>query len=79
MSDVFKNKLLLYADDSGILVSCTNKQEIEQCLSGDLACLIQWLSDNNLSLHLGKTNSIFFGAPHQVKSNASLQIQCNMQ
>ena len=48
MSAVVKNKLLLYVDDSGILVSSKNKQDIEQLLT-------QWLIDNKLSLHLGTT------------------------
>jgi len=43
MSAVVKNKLLLYADDSGILVSGKNKQDIKQLLTEDLNCLSQWL------------------------------------
>lgn len=35
MSDVVKNKLLLYPDDSGILVSGKNKQDKEKKLSTD--------------------------------------------
>jgi len=63
MSAVVKNKQLLYADDSGILVSDKNKQYIEQLLIEDLKCLSQWLIDNKLSLHLGNTESILFGSP----------------
>jgi len=39
MSAIVKNKLLLYADDSGILVSGKNKQDIEPLLTEDLNCL----------------------------------------
>ena len=43
MSAVVKNKLLFYADDSGILVSGKNKQDIKQLLTEDLNWLSQWL------------------------------------
>ena len=75
--NVVKNKLLLYADDSGILVSGKNKQDIEQLLTEDLNCLSQWLIDNKLLLHLGKTESIVFGSPQKIKCNPSLEISCN--
>ena len=75
--NVVKNKLLLYADDSGILVSGKNKQDIEQLLTEDLNCLSQWLIDNKLLLHLGNTESIAFGSPVKIMCNPSLKITCN--
>ena len=77
MSAVVKNKLLLYADDSGILVSGKCKSDIEHALKEDLRLVSQWLVDNKLSLHLGKTESILFGSKHRLKSNSSLDITCN--
>ena len=78
-SDVVINKLLLYADDSEILVSGKNKQDIEKLLTEDLNCLSQWLIiiDNKLSLHLGKIESILFGSPQKIKCNPSLEMTCN--
>ena len=73
------NKLLLYADDSGILVSAKSKQEIEVLLSHDLNRLSQWLICNKLSLHLGKTESILFGSRQRLKSQTQLDISCNGQ
>jgi len=67
MSAIGKNTLLLYADDSGILVSGKNKQDGEQLLTTDLNCLSQRLIDNKISLHLGKTESILFGSPQKIK------------
>jgi len=77
MSSATKNKLLLYADDSCILVSGQNKCQIEQALSQDLNEVSQWLIDNKLSLHLGKTESILFGTKHKLRSNPRLNIICN--
>jgi len=77
MSAVVKIKLPFYADDSCILLSGKNKQDIERVLTEDLNCLSQWLIDNRLSLHLGKTESILFGSPQKIKCNPSLEITCN--
>ena len=43
MSAVVKQKLLLYADDSAILGSSKNKQDIETMLSSELDINSQWL------------------------------------
>ena len=77
MSAVVKNKLLLYADDSGILVSGKSKLYVESCLKDDLHHVSQWLVDNKLSLHLGKTESILFGSKHRLRSNSTLNISFN--
>ena len=47
-------------------MSGKNKQDIENTTE-DLNCLTQWLIDNKLSLHLGKTESILFGSPQKIK------------
>jgi len=77
MSAVVKNKLLLYADDSTILVSHSDCSVVEQQLSKDLQSVSEWLIDNKLSLHLGKTESILFCSKPKLKSNPSLNISCN--
>lgn len=77
MSAVVKNKLLLYADDSAILVSARNKSDIENKLSNDLNNVSHWLVNNKLSLHLGKTESILFGSKPRIRSQPSLDITCN--
>ena len=57
-----KCKLLLYADDSALIVSGSNPQSIVDTLSKELESCRQWLMDNKLLLHLGKTESILFGS-----------------
>ena len=62
MSGVVSNKLLLYADDSAILVADKHISNIETLLKKELEVVSDWLIDNKLiSLHLGKTESILFG------------------
>ena len=77
MSAVVKNKLLLYADDSAILVSDKNIATVEEILSDDLQIVSEWLVDNKLSLHLGKTESILFGTRQKLRSHTGLNISCN--
>ena len=56
MADALDEKLLLYADDSAILVSGKDVTDIELLLQKELAVVSEWLIDNKLSLYLGKQN-----------------------
>ena len=47
-----KCKLILYADDSSLLVSGKDISQIEDTLSGELKNVREWLLDNRLSLHV---------------------------
>ena len=58
MKAAVKCKLLLYADDSALLVSGKDVLEIERILSVELGAVNEWLCENRLSLHLGKTQSV---------------------
>ena len=62
-----KCKLLLYADDSVIIHSSKNVDEINVVLSQEMDKMYQWLIDNKLSLHLGKTESMLFGTRTKLK------------
>ena len=53
-------KLLLYADDSALLVSNKDPKIVADRLSYELESCRQWLIDNKLSLHLGKTGNSFW-------------------
>ena len=76
MSGVVSNKLLLYADDSPILVADKHISNIETLLKKELEVVSDWLIENNLSLHLGKTESILFGSKIKLKSESNLRISC---
>ena len=67
VSAVTSCKLMLYADDSALLVSGKDVNTIQSTLSRELESLNDWLCDNRLSLHLGKTESILFGSPQKLK------------
>ena len=68
--------LYLYADDSALVVSGTDINEIESQLQRNLESLSVWLEENKLSLHLGKTESILFGTKQRLKSGKQLDIEC---
>ena len=59
-------KLLLYADNSALIVSGFNSKQIGEELSRELESCRQWLIDNKLSLHLGKTEAILFGSKRKL-------------
>jgi len=69
--------LMLYADDSALVVSSRDLATVERILSGELYNLSKWLVDNKLSLHLGKTESLVFTSKKKIKSNPELKISCN--
>ena len=77
MSAAVKCKLLLYADDSVLLASGKDVVEIEATLSSELKSVNDWLIDNKLSLHLGKTQSIVFGTRNKLCKCNTLNIVCN--
>ena len=77
MSISVKCKLLLYADDSALLVSGKDPKSIAEELSAELYSCSQWLVDNKLSLHLGKTECILFGSKRRLKRVNNFKIVCN--
>ena len=74
MAGALDQKLLLYADDSAILVSDKDVTNIESLLQKELTVVSEWLIDNKLSLHLGKTESILFGSRPRLRSKSVLNI-----
>ena len=71
-----KCKLMLYADDSALVVSGNDPNVIAQTLSEQLESCSKWLIDNKLSLHLGKTESILFGSKRKLKLINNFQVTC---
>ena len=76
MSGAINKKLLLYADDSAILVTDKKISTIESLLQNELEMISEWRVDNKLSLHLGKTESILFGSKSRLRSQSNLRISC---
>ena len=69
-------KLYLYADDSTLLVRGGNPNIIAQTLSKNLESCMGWLTDNKLSLHLGKTEAILFGTKRKLRNMNDFQVKC---
>ena len=76
MASAVRCKLLLYADDSALIASGKNVADIES-LSSELEYVSNWLIDNKLSLHLGKTQSILFGTKRRLSTGVKLNVICN--
>ena len=66
--------LFQYADDSAILVSGKNVNDISQILSSNLSECYNWLVDNKLSMHPGKTELILFGSKNRLKKVKNFEI-----
>ena len=77
MKAAVKCKLLLYVDDSALLVSGKDVSEVERTLSMELGAVSEWLCENRLSLHLGKTQSILFGSKKRLTICSELHITCD--
>ena len=70
-------KFLLYAVDSALLVSGKDLKIVADKLSIELESCRQWMIDNKLSLHLGKTEGILFGTRRKLNSLHDFSINCN--
>jgi len=63
-----QNKLMLYADDSVIIAYDKNPRVVADMLGSGLNSCHQWLVDNKLSLHVGKTECILFGTKAKLRN-----------
>ena len=69
-------KLLLYTDDSAILFVHKDVDFISVKLGKVLEKCSDWLIDNRLSLHLGKTECMLFGPPRKLAKVTDFHIRC---
>ena len=63
--------------DTALFVSGKDVLEIERILSVELGAVNEWLCENRLSLHLGKTQSILFGSKKRISKCSELHVTCN--
>ena len=71
------SKLLLYADDSVLLVSDRDPNIVSKKLKSDLISCNQWFSENKLSMHVGKTECILFGSKRNLSKIKEFKIEYN--
>ena len=77
MAGAINEKILLYADDTAILVSDKHVNATEARLGTALETISVWPIDNKLSLHLGKTESILFGTKQKLSNCRNFNVSCN--
>ena len=70
-------RLSLYADDSALIFSHRDPRVISSHLSEELSRCKQWLVDNRLSLHVGKTECLLFGSKRRLKGVENFQVNCD--
>ena len=69
--------LSLYADDSTLVASGSDPVELGEYLSGQLARCKEWMVDNRLSLHLGKTECILIGSEKRLSRAEGFRVLCD--
>ena len=69
--------LSLYADDSTLVASGSNPEELGVYLSDQLARCREWMVDNRLSLHLGKTECILIGTERRLSGAEGFRVLCD--
>ena len=77
MSISLNCRLSLYADDSALLFAHKDPDVISERLSSELTRCKYWLIDNNLSIHVGMTESLLFGLKQKLNTVACFCIYCN--
>ena len=70
-------KFILYADDSAILFSHSDPSIISNKLGKVLENVSDWLVDNRLSLHFGKTECILFGPSRKLSTVGDFEVKCH--
>jgi len=71
-----KCKLLLYADDSALLVSDKEPRAVSDTLSKEIESCNEWLVDKRLSLHLGKIEAMPCGRKQKMRSKEGFGVKC---
>jgi hypothetical protein len=69
---------LLFADDSNVFTSGPNLDPLQKNINLEMPKLVEWLSTNRLSLNIGKTHLMIFGAKKSL-SNNNINIKINNQ
>ena len=66
-----------YADDSAILFADKDLKVISEKLSNVMTSCSNWLVENKLSLHLGKTECIVYCSKRKLRNVNNFKIACN--
>ena len=72
-------KVLTYADDTVLLVSNRCLHIVSQQLSSELTNCFHWLTNNHMSMHMGKTEVIVFSSRRKRHLAKNFVISCQGQ
>jgi hypothetical protein len=77
---------ILYADDTNILVSANDQNELNSKLNAVINCISKWFQNNQLVLNLNKTHMVKFTSPktpiyplHTAYNNQALNVIENVK
>ena len=70
-------QILMYADDTVMYFTARNAQEISSVLTSELAKVNDWLVNNSLFIHQGKTECVLFGSGSRL-ATANLSVNISM-
>ena len=73
-SCVKHSRLYMYADDSTQEVSGHSVKDVEDKLSEDFGEVSNWMKQNKLTLHIGKTKSQLIGSSKKVKQDTKMNV-----
>ena len=71
-------KVILYADDTAIIYSDKQKEQIEKHLNDDMAIVKTWLDENKLTLNVKKTKSMLIGNKKLLNEAEHLVVRLDM-
>ena len=76
MSTCISCKLLLYADDAILLYSHNDINTVTDLLSKEVSHCYQWLTNNKLSMHMGKTEAMILCSKRKKSQLQNVSIKC---
>ena len=76
MSTCVSCKLILYADDAILLTSHCDVAKVTQELSKEISNCHRWLTNNRLSMHMGKTEAIILCSKRKKHLLRNVNIEC---
>ena len=79
MSTCTSCKVIMYADDTILLVSNRDLNIVSRDLSSNLSNCFHWLTNNLMSMHMGKTEAIVFSSKRKCHLTKDFNILCNGQ
>jgi retron-type reverse transcriptase len=75
MPSCVKCKMIMYADDTILIVSHKNLDQLSNILSDELSHCFHWLANNRLSMHKGKTEALIISTKRKQHHTKDYQIK----